>query len=147
MRSDQNERAIGSPEASALEARFAHRVTRHLSAGSEALPHDLSERLRVARQRALQRAAEVRRGATARPAATRRGAAAAMVPGRWWMRALAALPVVLVLGGLVLIDHRHSRSQLYAAADIDAAILADDLPPDAYTDPAFLEYLKRAPMQ
>ena len=32
-----------------------------------------------------------------------------------------------------------------AAAEVDAALLADDLPPEAYTDPGFGEFLKAPP--
>ena len=34
------------------------------------------------------------------------------------------------------------RRQVVAAAEIDAALLTDDLPPDAYSDPGFAEFLR-----
>ena len=44
--------------------------------------------------------------------------------------------------GLAGIAHVHDRAQIAAVAEVDAALLSDDLPPDAYTDPGFAEYLK-----
>jgi hypothetical protein len=32
--------------------------------------------------------------------------------------------------------------QIQAAAEVDAVLLADDLPPEAYADPGFGEFLK-----
>lgn len=47
-----------------------------------------------------------------------------------------------LVSGLVLIHESTLRARIRAAADIDAALLADDLPPGAYDDPAFVEFLK-----
>jgi hypothetical protein len=46
------------------------------------------------------------------------------------------------VGGLVLIQHRYVEQQIEAAAEIDAALLTDDLPPQAFSDPGFAEFLK-----
>ena len=43
---------------------------------------------------------------------------------------------------LFLIDRSYTQSQIEAAAEVDSAILADDLPPEAYRDPGFAEFLK-----
>ena len=47
----------------------------------------------------------------------------------------------MLIGGLMLIQERHWNAQIEAAADIDAALLTDDLPPGAYADPGFAEFL------
>jgi hypothetical protein len=57
-----------------------------------------------------------------------------------------AVPVVVLLAGLALIQHQHHRSQVTAVADIDSVLLADDVPPDAYSDDGFLEFLKAPPL-
>jgi hypothetical protein len=49
--------------------------------------------------------------------------------------------VVLVLG-LVGIGHLNNLERIRAAAEVDAVLLADDLPLAAYSDPGFAEYLK-----
>jgi hypothetical protein len=54
----------------------------------------------------------------------------------------ALLPLLVLLIGLVFIDQWNLREQVLAAADIDAVLLADDLPPAAYSDPGFAEYLR-----
>jgi len=35
--------------------------------------------------------------------------------------------------------------QVHAAAEVDSQLLADALPPSAYTDPGFAEYLRSTP--
>jgi hypothetical protein len=52
---------------------------------------------------------------------------------------------VILVAGLLVIQELHSSLMIATAAEIDAALLADDLPPDAYQDVGFLEYLKRPP--
>jgi hypothetical protein len=66
----------------------------------------------------------------------------ALVGGSWWLRLASIIPLILLVGGLTVIQDRHWNAQIEAAADIDAALLADDLPPGAYADPGFAAYLK-----
>jgi len=54
---------------------------------------------------------------------------------------VSALPLVVLLAGLVLIQQHHDSEQISAAAEIDSALLADELPPAAYGDPGFSEFL------
>ena len=138
---------------STAEGRFALRVTARLSESAEDLPSDISERLRIARQQALQVAVQAR--AMAKPAAvpvfswvwamaTSKGSGEPS--GSPWLRRLVAfLPLIVLLAGLLGIQELHSSHLISTAAEIDAALLADDLPPDAYLDVGFLEYLKRPP--
>ena len=63
----------------------------------------------------------------------------------WWQRLAAVLPLVLLVSGLVAIDQWSIREEVVAAADLDAQLLADDLPPAAFSDPGFAEYLRSAP--
>ena len=133
----------------ALQTRFALKVAARLSQQADSMPHDLSERLRFARERALERAQEVRRPASAlaaSPVSLGRGVAALLGGGRsaWWLKLASALPLVLLLGGLSAIEELHDRTQINAAAEIDVALLSDALPPDAYRDAGFVEYLKTA---
>jgi Protein of unknown function (DUF3619) len=107
----------------ALQARFALRVASRLSERADALPHDLSERLRVAREQAVQQA---------------RGQ-----PPSGWLRLASLLPLLLLVAGLLAIQHLHTQAEIHAAADVDAALLADDLPPEAYGDPGFVAFLRQ----
>lgn len=119
----------------ALEARFGRRIAARLAESSDALPPDVSERLRFARERALERAR-----AAAVPASPSAGAANGR-PSFWW-RLASVLPGILLVAGLVAIEIQHDDEVARTAADIDAALLSDDLPPTAYTDPGFAEFLK-----
>lgn len=135
---------------SAIESRLAGRLAGGLSARAELLPYDVTERLRFARERALKRAREVRQVAPAAATAT-----TVVTPGRdtavlgsfvpWWQRAAAVLPLLLLVAGFLLIEHWTVREQVLAAAEIDAQLLSDDLPPAAYNDPGFAEFLRTPP--
>ena len=124
----------------ALEARFGRRVAARLTEGSEALPHDLSERLRFAREQALQRA-RTSAVPVAAPVPTAGPSLGGGGTGFWW-RLASVLPGIALVAGLVLIEMQHDDEISRSAAEIDAALLSDDLPPTAYTDPGFAEYLK-----
>lgn len=122
----------------AAEARFGHRVAARLSAGTDAMPHDISERLRVARAQAV-----ARRKQTDRPAAVVVGAGGAALLGSvWWNRFGAVLPLVALVVGLVSISVWQEDQRFKELAEVDSALLTDDLPPAAYTDPGFAQFLK-----
>jgi hypothetical protein len=134
------------PDPDALQARFALRVAAGLSERSAALPHDLSERLRVAREQAVARARQAR---LAQPAAAQQmwlqsqGSLALGTSPSGWQRLASVLPLMLLVLGLVMIQHLHEQAEIHAAAEVDAALLADDLPPEAYGDPGFVVYLNQ----
>jgi hypothetical protein len=129
----------------ALQTRFALRLASRLSEQSEMLPHDLSERLRVGREQAVARARQVRlaQPVTAPAYQVSQGSIALGQPPSGWLRLASALPLMLLVLGLVLIQHLHSQAEIHAAAEVDAALLADDLPPEAYGDPGFVVFLKQ----
>lgn len=138
------------PDLQAIEARLAARLSSGLTERAQQLPHDIGERLRFAREQALARAAEVRRVAPQSRAAsevavvgvTRGGIALMGGSAPWWQRAASVLPLLLLVCGLLLIQHQGELEQVRAAAEVDALLLADDLPPAAYTDPGFAEFLR-----
>lgn len=134
--------------ADALEARLGGALAAALNTQAAALPHDLAERLRAGREQALARM-------RARPAAVSAAAPAGVVVGRtagraallgggpsWGVRLASALPLLLLLLGLFAIEQWNDAQQVHAAAEIDALLLADDLPPAAYADPGFGEFLR-----
>jgi Protein of unknown function (DUF3619) len=130
--------------AEALQARFGQRIAADLTARlvTQITP-DIEARLRFAREQALRARPRV---ATA-PAVLGQGGTAVLGGPNdgatpWWLRLSALAPLVVLLVGLAWIDHRYDRSQIEAAAEVDAEILSDVLPPDAYRDPGFVEYLK-----
>ena len=136
----------GDPDA--LQNRFALRVAARLNETALALGPDVSERLRFARERALQAGREARQRVAA-PSNAVLGAGGAAVlgggPGSatgWWVKLGAALPLIVLVAGLILIQRGHVSAQIATAAEVDAALLADDLPPTAYGDAGFVEFLK-----
>ena len=137
--------------ADALEARYALRIAARLSEQAERIDGDVTERLRFARERALQ-AARVARvpQAAAQPVGARGGAAilgAGRGGSRWWLRLASVVPLVALVCGLVLIQKTQTATQVAVAAEVDAALLSDDLPPSAYSDAGFVEFLKTSPRQ
>lgn len=175
---------LNDAQREALQARFALRVTARLNEGSQGLPHDITERLRIAREQAVEAARNARLGvaavgevavevtpvvATAVAGVGTQGTAVlggwneaghARQPGRgrrlddgplsWGWRLATALPVLALVAGLWLVHAYHDQEKTEAAADIDTAILTDELPPDAYADPGFEEFLRgddRTPMR
>jgi Protein of unknown function (DUF3619) len=132
--------AIAAP---ALEAQFAYRVASLLNARSDDLPHDVAERLKFARQQALGRVTRARVLAQAEASQSNGGSLALLGgSGPRWMRLASLLPLIALVAGLFLIQDEHTRTQIQAAADVDTALLGDDLPPAAYDDPGFVEFLK-----
>jgi Protein of unknown function (DUF3619) len=133
----------------ALQSRFAMRLTARLGEQAEAVSHDVGERLRVARECALERA-RAHRAAMASPALQTGNAGAATLAlgggswssSSWWVRFVQVLPLLALMAGLLLIQNQHVRAQISAAAEIDFDLLVDELPPAAYGDPGFVEFLK-----
>jgi hypothetical protein len=151
-------RHLSSAEAAALEARFGLRVAARLQGGSLAVGHDIEERLRIARLQAMdqaRRAASKRRQPSAAPRVPSTEivqmdpsfGAVALRGGQpeqeeaWWMRLGILIPLLLLVAGLIGIDEWRASEQISATAEIDAALLGDELPPAAYTDPGFSEFL------
>lgn len=128
-----------SSDSAAAQAQFGRRVAAHLSAGTEALPNDIAERLRVARAQAL-----ANRRQPARPATVvvDTGGNAAALGSVWWMRFGTIAPLVALVVGLVGISVWQDDQRFKELAEVDAALLTDDLPPAAYTDPGFAQFLK-----
>ena len=128
----------------ALQSRFALRVASLLTERAAGLGPDLTERLRFAREQALVRARAARSaGASTTVGVSRGGAAMLGLAGSgWWLKLASVLPVFALAAGLFLIQRLQDNAQISTAAEVDAALLADDLPPRAYSDAGFVEFLK-----
>ncbi|MDO8420114.1 MAG: DUF3619 family protein, partial [Rubrivivax sp.] len=114
----------------ALEARLGLRLAAGLTARAESLPPDVGERLRFAREQALTRAREARRApAVATVGVTAQGGLLLGAFTPWLQRVASVLPLLLLVGGLLMIDQWSRRERVLAAAEIDTLLLADALPP------------------
>lgn len=141
---------FASTEADALQARFALRVAARLSEGTAGLSPDITERLRFAREQALERARAQAKAVATRPAAGASSVGTSLVMGggpfgSWWLRLASVLPLVVLIVGLVVMQHIADHEDAASLAQLDAELLADDLPPDAYADPGFTEFLRSPP--
>lgn len=129
--------------------RFGLRVAARLNEGTGTLPHHVSERLRVARERALDRRKRERTPVLVvrkAPALLSRGPTASLgapsEPVSWWVRLASALPVLALVAGLVVIHEVQADRRAVDVATMDEAVLTDDLPPAAYADPGFMAFLQ-----
>jgi hypothetical protein len=120
--------------------RFGRAVAARLSAGTDELSYEVRERLRAARVRAL----EARKLAEVHvPVLVGRGGAATLGEGlSLWNRIGSVLPILALAAGLVLLHFVQSEHRASEIAEVDAALLTDDLPPAAYADPGFAQFLK-----
>jgi hypothetical protein len=127
-----------------LQDRFGRQVAARLSAAADELPYDVAERLRAARTQALtkRKILKVRTAAAVQAS----GAAATLTFGdeglSLWNRIGSAIPLVALVLGLVLIHSVQNELRASEVAEVDAALLTDDLPPSAYADPGFAQFLK-----
>jgi hypothetical protein len=126
------------------EDRFGLRVTAYLSDATDHLPYDISERLRAARVQALGKQKVTITG-TATSVVTSGGVAMLTFGNErlnWKNRMIAVLPLLALVLGLIVISVIQNDNRTNDLAEIDAALLTDDLPPTAYTDPGFAQFLK-----
>ncbi len=138
-----------SIDVEALQSRYALRVVARLAEQSEAVTPDVGERLRFAREHALERARAQRAAAPSSAlqvgntgVGTLAWGGGSRSPSSWWVKFAQVLPLFALVAGLVLIQNQHVRAQITAAAEIDFDLLVDELPPTAYSDPGFLEFMK-----
>jgi len=59
-----------------------------------------------------------------------------------WNRLASLLPLVALVAGLGLIQHLVDNMRVDELTEVDSDMLSDDLPPTAYADPGFLQFLK-----
>ena len=123
------------------------RIAAQLNSASLALPHDITERLRAARTRAV--AARLKPQArlqTSTAVVHQNGAALLNFGGdeglNIWSRLASFLPLIALVAGLALIQNIMDDDRANELAEVDSALLIDDLPPAAYADPGFLQFLK-----
>lgn len=125
--------------------RFGNEVASHLNAASGPLPEAIQNRLYAARMKALskQKTEHVFIHQTKM----------AMSHGNWlsnsplftgslgWI-----LPFIFLGLGLIAVAQWQQDSRINDIAEVDIALLTDDVPPDAYADSGFLIFLKNGPL-
>lgn len=145
-----NHQSLTHPAEVAAE-RFARRVATRLNDGTADLPYEISERLRAARVQALSKRKVVAPVRQTAPAVLTSGNSAVLgwggEGGSWWRALVSAVPITALLVGLVVINVAQDEKGVNEVAEVDAALLTDDLPPSAYADPGFLQFLKTSANQ
>lgn len=138
---------MNSPQqrADVLQDRFGLKTASYLSAGTADLPRDISERLRAARAQAVSR----RKIAKTQTAGNviNAGGSAALTWGSeeglgWWGRIGSVLPLIALVAGLLAISSIQDDNRTQELAEVDSALLTDVLPPAAFADPGFVQFLK-----
>jgi len=142
-------------------------LARRLDMATDGVAPDIAERLRFSRERALARARQAQSvrqrqvawigapwvavgaggaaGSLALGPSVHAGIESPRSAGPGWGGRLASLlPLFILVLGFVVIQQTLLEVQIEAAAEVDAALLSDDLPPQAYTDPGFAEFLRRS---
>lgn len=117
---------------------FGHKVARLLDDASGRLPYRITHKLERSRGAALARmpadGADARSTAAPEKRGTGRGA-------MWWRFAGTVVPVALVVGGLFTIVTLKDRQDAIETAELDAALLLDEVPIAAYADRGFGVFL------
>ncbi|MDO9360959.1 MAG: DUF3619 family protein [Polaromonas sp.] len=128
-----------------LQDRYGLKTASYLSAGASDLPYDISERLRAARAQAV----AVRKIAKtqAAPVTASSSNGSTLTWGSddgfgFWSRLGSVLPLIALVVGLLAINSFQSDKLVQELAEVDSALLTDELPPDAFSDPGFLQFLK-----
>lgn len=126
-----------------LQNQFGRQVAARLSESACDLPYDISERLRAVREQAIAKRKLSLRAAPA--VVSSAGANVLSMDGErpgFWGRMAAVLPLIALVAGLVAINMVQSEERANELAEVDAALLTDDLPPAAYADPGFAQFLR-----
>ena len=128
-----------------LQNRFALKATSYLSAGTADLPYDNSERLRAARVQAVSKRKMAQSQSVTSVISVGSGAALAWGGDEGlsgWSRIALVFPLIALVVGLLTINAVQIDNRAQEVAEVDAALLIDELPPAAFADPGFVQFLK-----
>lgn len=119
------------------EERYAYRVRQALNHGLKDIPPSASRRLEAARHLALAKQKQAKPQLVVAGIGTHTFGSAS---SHRYLRQI--LSVAALLLGMWLSFYWHSVQYVTELQDVDSALLADDLPPEAFLDNDFFEWLK-----
>lgn len=125
--------------------RLGQYFSHQLSLATVQLPHDISERLRVARHLALARrqpAVQLRRAQNEQRNSSGTLTASGDEGLSIWNVLASSVPLLALVLGLMAIQWTQDDSIALEIAATDSALLIDELPPAAYADAGFAQFLK-----
>ncbi|MBU3582051.1 DUF3619 family protein [Polynucleobacter sp. AP-Capit-er-40B-B4] len=116
-----------------------------LRQGAQTIPQNIKDRLYSARMKAL---------SVKKPEKVRIQKQVLAGSGRNWTSGSSSTwdtlgwiaPLVVLVFGLIGIAQWQDDSRINDIAEVDAALLSDDVPPDAYADSGFMAFLKNGPL-
>lgn len=117
---------------------LAYKIRHALNENLDALPASTTERLAAARAQALAR----KKPEPARKTGRRWLDLDALFSGPALSRLGVAVPLLALVIGMGGVYQHEQQQRIAALADIDAAVLADELPLTAYLDTGFNAYLE-----
>jgi hypothetical protein len=138
---NRNEDTLSTTEAD----QFGLTAAALLRQGTQSLPAGIKDRLYAARLKAL---------SVKKPEKVRiEQHILASSSGNWssgsrsfWDNVGWVAPLVVLVFGLIGIAQWQQDSRINDIAELDVALLTDDVPPDAYADSGFLGFLKNGPL-
>ena len=128
-----------------LQDRYGLKTASYLSAGAANLPYDISERLRAARAQAVSVRKVTRTHVVVASAAQGTGSVLSWGSDEGfslWNQIGSVIPLIALVVGLLTISSLQTDSFVQELAEVDSALLTDDLPPNAFSDPGFVQFLK-----
>jgi hypothetical protein len=123
------------------EHALAQKIRLRLDRTTDQLSPHIVGRLAAARSAAM--AAATRSNPSPRSLPSRAAALLASDrPPLWWRLSATAVPALLLVLGVFLVDAVQQEQSVEEIAEIDSALLTDDLPLVAYADHGFGVYIK-----
>ncbi len=120
------------------QERSAHRIRQALNQGAKDIPIASARRLEAARHLALSK--QKRPVAVLALAGSAGTATLLQRINEGYIKQ--ALAIIALLLGMWISFYWHSTQYVSEIEDVDSALLTDDLPPDAFLDKDFFEWLK-----
>ena len=116
-----------------------------LTQGAQSLPAGIKDRLHAARMKALS-VRKLEKVFAQKPVFAGSMGNYSSGSNPLWDTVGWVAPLVVLVFGLIGIAQWQNDSRIIDIAEVDAALLTDDVPPDAYTDSGFLAFLKNGPL-
>ena len=110
------------------------------------LPKEIKDRLYAARMKAISLKKPEKVRVQKRALATSAGSWNSGSSNGVWDTIGWVAPLAVLVFGLIGIAQWQDDSRINDIAEVDAALLTDDVPPDAYADSGFMAFLKNGPL-
>jgi hypothetical protein len=122
----------------------ARQICRYLDEGADRLSYRVQERLAASRAAALAKVPASTTEFPSDPAAAREPHLPQDERSPWWWRLAATAVPLLLVAGIFLVDVVHEEQSAAELAEVDAALLTDDVPLVAYADRGFGVYIQNS---